>query len=75
MGNRFVLEDFRGRSVEEAITRLNELEVSYNELAVASTLPAGTVVDQWPAPGDPKPIGTIVRLQVSTGQPPVIDQP
>ena len=75
LGNRFVLEDFRGRSVEEAIIRLNELEVSYNELAVASTLPAGTVVDQWPAPGDPKPIGTIVRLQVSTGQPPVIDQP
>lgn len=75
LGNRFVLEDFRGLRVEEAIARLNELEVSYQEFAVASDEPAGTVVGQWPSPGDSKPLGTIVRLEVSNGQPPAIVQP
>lgn len=75
LGNKFVLEDFRGGLVEDAIARLNELEVSYQEFAVASDQPVGIVVSQWPAPGDAKPLGTIVRLEVSNGQPPAVDLP
>ena len=75
VGNKFLIEDFRGRTASEAEARLNELEVAYDEVWVPSDQVEGIVVDQMPAPGELKPIGTIVRLKVSNGQPPAINQP
>ncbi|MGE5599621.1 MAG: Stk1 family PASTA domain-containing Ser/Thr kinase [Bacteroidota bacterium] len=75
LGNKFVLENLVGRPVSEAVDLLDQLELDYQEFRVASDQPEGTVVDQWPAPGDPRPAGTIVRLYVSNGEPPPVSQP
>ena len=75
LGNKFVVEDFRNQPIDEVRARLEELGVDYEMVWVASELPKGTVVDQSPAPGETKPIGTFVHLQVSTGEPPVVEAP
>lgn len=75
LGNKFVVEDFRGRPIAEVEARLEELGVDYDVARVASDLPEGTVVDQTPAPGVTRPIGTIVHLQVSTGEPSAVEAP
>ncbi|MGE5529250.1 MAG: Stk1 family PASTA domain-containing Ser/Thr kinase [Patescibacteria group bacterium] len=75
LGNKFVLEDFRGRPLGEVVARLAELEISYSVVNVNSVQPLGTVVEQWPAPGEAKPVGTIVQLEVSNGEEPPLELP
>ena len=57
VGNKFLIEDFRGRTASEAEARLNELEVAYDEVWVPSDLREGVVVDQIPAPGELNRLG------------------
>ncbi|MGQ9779106.1 MAG: Stk1 family PASTA domain-containing Ser/Thr kinase [Bacillota bacterium] len=75
LGDKFLVEDFRGRPIAEVEARLEELQLEYEETWVASSLPQGTVIEQTPPPGEIRPVGTIIHLKVSSGESAVVEQP
>lgn len=57
-----------GQTQQQATTTLTQLGLTPSFTQVADAAPAGTVVQQTPAPGSPAAPGTTVTVSVSTGQ-------
>lgn len=64
--------DVVGLTKEKAIAKLSKAGFRFETSQVDSLQPKGTVVSQQPAGGGSVVLGTIVRIQISTGEPPIV---
>jgi serine/threonine-protein kinase len=69
VGNKIVVSDVVGKTYEEAVTTLTELDLLVSrKLEVSTTVPAGVVISTDPPAGQEVGIKTTINVVVSLGQ-------